>query len=143
MNWNGMLAKTKPPKETFEHLFDENASLLIDIGVDVLDGLYDGREQIETLLEKLAAFDELEITDTTFEKISKHPDGAYNVEFDIGPKSINLNFTMNDEGKISSGEIDTVGNLMSNSNFLFCSNSLRLINHYDNLFSFSKNQEIL
>ena len=139
MNWNGMLAKTKSPKESFQHLFDENASLVIDIGVDVLDGFYDGREQIESLLEKLPDFDELEITNTTIEKTSKHPDGAYNVEFDIGPKSINLNFTMNDEGKISSGEIDTVGNLMSN--FLFCSNILCLINHIDNLF-LSKNQEI-
>ena len=134
-----MLANTKSPKETFEHLFDESASLLIDVGVDVLDGKYDGIEQIETLLQKLPDFDEFKITNTTIEKLSKHPDGSYNVEFDIGPKSINLNFTMNDEGKISSGEIITLGNLMSN--LLFCSNILCLINHHDKLF-LPKNQEI-
>ena len=106
--------KTNSPKETFEDLFDENASLSIDVGVDVLDGKYDGRKQIETLLKKLSDFDEFDITDTAIEKLSKHPDGSYNVEFNMGLKSININLTMNDEGKITSGEIFTLGNLMNN-----------------------------
>ena len=135
-----MLAKTKSPKEAFEHLFDENATLLIDVGVDVLDGKHDGREQIETLLQKLPDFDEFEITDTTIEKLSKHPDGSYNVEFDMEPRSIIVNLTMNDEGKISSGEIVTLGNLMSN--LLFYSNILYLINHHDKLF-LPKTEEVL
>ena len=134
-----MLAKTKSPNETFERLFDERASLLINVGEDVLDGKYDGREQIETILQKLPDFDEFEITNTTIEKLSKHPDGSYNVEFDMGPRSITVNLTMNDEGKISSGEIVTLGNLMNN--ILFCSNILCFINHNDILF-LSKNQEI-
>ena len=135
-----MLAKTKSPKETFEHLFDENATLLIDVGVDVLDGKHDGREQIETLLQKLPDFDEFEITNTTIEKLSKHPDGSYNVEFDVGPRSITVNLTINDEGKISSGEIVTLGNLMSN--LLFHSNILCSINHHDKLF-LPKTEEVL
>ena len=135
-----MLAKTKSPKETFEHLFDENATLLIDVGVDVLDGKHDGREQIETLLQKLPDFDEFEITDTTIEKLYKHPDGSYNVEFDVGPRSITVNLTINDEGKISSGEIVTLGNLMSN--LLFHSNILCSINHHDKLF-LPKTEEVL
>ena len=139
MIWNGMLAKTKSPNETFERLFDERASLLIDVGEDVLDGKYDGREQIEALLQKLPDFDEFEITDTTIEKLSKHPDGSYNLEFDMGLRSIIVNLTMNDEGKISSGEIVTIGNLMSN--LLFCSNVLCLINSNDSVF-LSKNREI-
>ena len=139
MNWNGMLAKTKSPNETFERLFDERASLLIDVGEVVLDGKYDGREQIETILQKLPDFDEFEITDTTIEKLSKHPDGYYNVEFDTGPRSIIVNLTMNDEGKISSGEIVTIGNLMNN--LLFCSNILCFTNHNHSLF-LCKSQEI-
>ena len=132
--------KTNSPKETFEDLFDENASLSIDVGVDVLDGKYDGRKQIETLLKKLSDFDEFDITDTAIEKLSKHPDGSYNVEFNMGLKSININLTMNDEGKITSGEIVTLGNLMNN--LVFCSNVLYLINHDNNIF-LPKNQEIL
>ena len=135
-----MLAETKSPNETFERLFDERASLLIDVGEDVLDGKYDGREQIETILQILPDFDEFEITDTTIEKLSKHPDGSYNVEFDMGPRSIIVNLTMNDEGKISSGEIVTLGNLMSN--LLFYSNILYLINHHDKLF-LPKTEEVL
>ena len=134
-----MLAKIMSPKEAFEHLFDENATLLIDVGVDVLDGKHDAIEQIETLLQKLPDFDEFEITNDTIEKISKHPDGSYNVEFDLGPRSIIVNLTMNDEGKISSGEIVTPGNLMSN--LLFCSMILCLISHNDSVF-LSKNREI-
>ena len=140
MIWNGLIRKRNSPKETFEHLFDERASLLIDVGVDVLDGKYDGRKQIETLLKKLSDFDEFDITDTAIEKLSKHPDGSYNVEFNMGLKSININLTMNDEGKITSGEIVTLGNLMNN--LLFCSNVLYLINHDNNIF-LPKNQEIL
>ena len=133
------MAKTKSPNETFERLFDERASLLIDVGEDVLDGKYDGREQVETILQKLPDFDEFEITNNTIEKMSKHPDGSYNVEFDVGPRSITVNLTMNDEGKIVSGEIVKLGNLMSN--LLFCSNILCLINHNDSVF-LSKNREI-
>ena len=132
--------KTNSPKETFEDLFDENASLSIDVGVDVLDGKYDGRKQIETLLKKLSDFDEFDITDTAIEKLSKHPDGSYNVEFNMGLKSININLTMNDEGKITSGEIVTLGNLINN--LLCCSNVLYLMNHDDNIF-LPQNQEIL
>ena len=135
-----MLAETKSPNETFERLFDERASLLIDVGEDVLDGKYDGREQIETILQKLPDFDEFEITDTTIEKLSKHPDGSYNVEFDMGPRSIIVNLTMNHEGKISFEEIVTLGNLMSN--LLFCLNILCLINHHDKLF-LPKTEEVL
>ena len=135
-----MLAKTKSPNETFERLFDERASLLINVGEDVLDGKYDGREQIETILQKLPDFDEFEITNTTIEKLSKHPDGSYNVEFDMGPRSITVNLTMNDEGKISSGEIVTLGNLTSN--LLFYSNILCVINHHDKSFLL-KTEEVL
>ena len=108
--WNDFMIEAMTPKEAAEYIFDDNASLTVDIGIDLLDGKHFGKDEIEALLKMFLENDELQISGTTIEKIQKRPDGINIVELDLGAKSIDANLTLNDEGKIILGRIFTSGN---------------------------------
>ena len=108
--WNDFMIETVTPKEAAEYIFDDNASLTVDIGIESLDGKHFGRDEIEDLLRIFMENDELQISGTTIEKIQKRPDGINIVGLDLGPKSIDANLTLNDKGKIIFGRILTSGN---------------------------------
>ena len=115
--WNDFLIEAVSPKEAAEYIFDDNASLTVDIGIDLLDGKHLGRDKIEDLLKMFMANDELQLSGTKIEKIHKHPDGINIVGLDLGPKLIDANLTLNNEGRISLGRILTSGNQISNCYF--------------------------
>ena len=48
-----LMLKITTPKEAYEYLFDDNASLIVDAGIGELDGKHQGREEIEALFKKL------------------------------------------------------------------------------------------
>ena len=115
--WNDFMIGAVTPKGAAEHIFDDDASLTVDIGIDLLDGKHFGRDEIEDLLKNFMENDELRISGTTIEKIQKHPDGFNIVGLDLGPKLIDANLTLNDEGKIILGRILTSGNQICNCYF--------------------------
>ena len=112
--WNDFMIEAMTPKEATEYMFDDNASLTVDIGIDLLDGKHFGKDEIEALLKMVLENDELQIKGTTIEKIQKRPDGINIVGLDLGPKSIDANLTLNDEGKIILGRILKSGNQICN-----------------------------
>ena len=115
--WNDFMIEAMTQKEATEYMFDDNASLTVDIGIDLLDGKHFGRDEIEALLKMFLENDELQISDPTIEKIQKRPDGIDIVGLDLGPKSIDANLTLNDEGKIILGRILTSGSQICNYHF--------------------------
>ena len=115
--WNDFMMEAITPKQVASYMFDENASLTIDIEIDSLDGTHIGREKIEELLVMIMVNDKLQMSDATIEKIEESPEGINIVGFDLGPKLIDANLTLNDEGKIILGRIFTSGNQICNCYF--------------------------
>ena len=115
--WNDFMMEAITPKQAASYMFDENASLTIDIEIDSLDGTHIGREKIEELLVMIIENDNLQMSDATIEKIQESPEGINIVGFDLGPKLIDANLTLNDEGKIILGRIFTSGNQIRNCYF--------------------------
>ena len=106
------MLKITTPKEANEYLFDENASLTVEVGIDELDGRHQGREEIEALLKKFPDVEELSIKNVTINNYSEHTNRTYVANFNLGSKLIDATFTMNAERDLIVRGVVALGNTM-------------------------------
>lgn len=107
-----LMTKITTPKEAYEYLFDENASLIVDVGIGELDGKHQGREDIEALFMKLPDIEELSIANTTVYNHTEHPNGTYVVDLNLGSKLIDAKLMMNTKGNLIARGAVALGNAM-------------------------------
>ena len=107
-----LMLKITTSKKAYEYLFDENASLIVDVGIGELDGKYKGREEIEALFKKLPDIEELSIANITVNNYTEHPNGTYVADFNLGSKIIDTTLTMNDAGDLIVKGVVALGNTM-------------------------------
>ena len=107
-----LMLKITTPKEAYEYLFDENASLIVDVGIGELDGRHKGSEDIEALFKKLPNIEELSIANVTINNHTEHPNGTYVADFNLESKLIDATLTMNAEGDLIVRGAVSLGNTM-------------------------------
>ena len=106
------MLKIITPKEACEYLFDENASLIVDVRIGEIGGKHQGREEIEALFKKLPDIEELSIANITVNNYTEHPNGTYVADFNLGSNLIDATLTMNDAGDLIVRGVVALGNTM-------------------------------
>ena len=131
------MAKITTPKEAYEYLFDENASLIVEVGIGELDGRHKEREEMEDLFMKLPNIEELSIAFVTINNHTEHPNGTYVADFNLESKLIDATLTMNAEGDLIVRGVAVLGNIMCKiiliNLFNFNANVMYFLDDYFNL----------